>query len=72
MVGDLSSRWNPVRFQMVRRCSAETTAGTLAPLPMGFAEMDGSLLIMTTERVRVRVAEGEIERLLEADDMRKL
>jgi hypothetical protein len=72
MAGDLSSRWNPVRFQVNRRCSAETSAGTVATLPIGFAEMDGSLLIMTKERVRVRVADGEIERLLEAGDMRKL
>ncbi len=72
MGGDQSSKRNPVRFQVVRRCSVETTADTLATLPIGFAELDGSLLIMTKERVRVRVAEGEIERLLEAGDMRKL
>ncbi len=72
MVDVLSSRWNRVRLQIVRRSLVETADGTVAALPAGFAEMDGSLLIMAKERVRVRVTAGEIERLLEAGDVRQL
>jgi hypothetical protein len=45
MAGVLSSKWNSVRFKVLRRSSVETTAGTLATLPLGFAELDGVLVI---------------------------
>jgi hypothetical protein len=72
MAGVLSSKRNSVRFKVLRRSSVETTAGTLATLPLGFAELDSSLLIMAWECVPVRVDTGEIERRLVAGEMRKL
>jgi hypothetical protein len=72
MADVLSSRWNPVRFQIIRRSLVETTDSTLVALPIGFAEVEGALLIMAKERIRIRVVDGEIERLLEVGDVRKL
>jgi hypothetical protein len=72
MADALGSRWEPHRYQVLRRSLIETATGALMAIPPGFAEVGGSLLLMTREGVRVRIADGEIERLLEDGDLRKL
>ena len=67
-----ASRWEPQRYQVLRRSLIETIDGALTAIPPGFAEVDNSLLIMAKPAIRVRIVDGEIERLIDDGDARKL
>jgi hypothetical protein len=71
MCDGLSTRWNPVRLQVARRSLVETTASTIATLPVGYAEVHGAL-VMPKEGVRLQLVQGEVERLIKAGDIRSL
>jgi hypothetical protein len=67
-----STRWNPERYQLLRRSLVVTVEGALQAIPPGYAEVDGGLFTMPKERVRLRPAEGQIQRLVEDGDLRRL
>jgi hypothetical protein len=70
--GAWSTRWKPERYQLLRRSLVETIDGALVAVPPGYVEVDSGVFIMSKERVRLRLAEGQIERLIEDGDLRRL
>jgi hypothetical protein len=49
-----------------------TTEGALLAVPPGYAEFDAGVFTMSKERGRLRLAEGQIKRLIEDGDLRRL
>lgn len=63
---------NPFRLQIARRNLVETTAATVEALPVGYAEIVGTLIVMPKEGIRPRLVDGEVDRLVEAGDIMRL
>jgi hypothetical protein len=64
--------WQPERYKVLRQAVVLTIEGHHLTQPRGYAEVDGAMFIMPRDRIRLRVADGEVDRLVRSGEMRAL